>query len=785
MKKNIAFTVTEILITIGILAVVIGAVVGVVNNGERQKREFLGTYNMLVPKLTDMAGYATTLSDRAASSGSTWWADSASLSGLDCEEGTPSECLREAFIEVAKVMKEADRPSDAGFSEGGQVSQALTSIFGEHGGFDIEDMSFAEMNEGAILGFLYTDSECNTMLTGRNGEKIRSCGVIVVDVNGNLPPNRMFVLAGEGEAQPNANLAYDRYIVAVTPTSVEQTELINQAAGCAAGTVFRDGVCVESKQCPLSPSVRAYAEALVDNNDEESITLYYPLGQSEGNCYSARCRDGLRPNANYECNPVCRPLMDADGNIIAETQLSGGLTLDEGGILDPLESNTKECCIPISDKDEFKAIGHNSTRTYCLVNDIDLQGGNWVPLRDFKGKLYGNGHVIRNIQIIKDADEKIVDGESAGHTNARGLFAQINGGMVKDLELKEIKYIDDNNDAKKPKNWAIGGLSAKISGSTIIENVVTDGQIRSDGIHSTTDNNSKYNYSGVVGEIESGSGSGSPTLKNIINNVNLDIYDGGIAHRGVAVIGGILGRIPTVSASVSFAINNGYIKSKSRGININQGGIAGEPSGATIEQSINNGGMETNFIVSYSNLKGFFGGFSGQYGTIKKSINNAILPAVPNSTRYTVTINSICGGSCINNANNEYLNGVQENNNATPLDNSRMPPRFFNGWENLLASENTYITKNPGMWAYVPSVKDGAYEINNIALRWQCRPYRENGLDCCMPSYATWEENIPTCSVNPPAVIGGGSVNGGDEDAEGSSSAPTPPAPTPSPYEGY
>ena len=474
MKKNKAFTLPEILISIGILAVILGAVIGVVNNGERQRREFLGIYNMLVPKLTDMAGYATTLADRPESSGSTWWADSGSLRGLDCEEGTPSYCLREAFIEVARMMRPAARPDDDGFADDGQVNQVLSIIFNQRSGASVSDMRFAEMNEGATLGFLYTDSDCNTILTGRNGEKIRSCGVIVVDVNGKTPPNRMFVPAAQDEPPTNPNLAYDRYIVALTPTSVEQTELINQAANCAQGTVFSNGACVEERTCPLSQTVLDYSAELMRANNERSITRYFPLGEDVNTCFSARCRDGLRPNAENRCNPICDPLDNGEGQQQTPTELSGGLFITEGGILDPLESNVKECCVPISTATQFNNIRNNPNRTYCLVSDIDLKETPWTPIPSFTGKLYGNGHIISNISIDSDANK----------SSARGLFSQINGGKVVDLEL-DINYQDTNGSALKAKNWSVGGLSANITNSEI-KNVVTQGTITSEGKTGTT-----------------------------------------------------------------------------------------------------------------------------------------------------------------------------------------------------------------------------------------------------------------------------------------------------------
>ena len=100
-----------------------------------------------------------------------------------------------------------------------------------------------------------------------------------------------------------------------------------------------------------------------------------------------------------------------------------------------------------------------------------------------------------------------------------------------------------------------------------------------------------------------------------------------------------------------------------------------------------------------------------------------------------------------------------------------MPPQIFRDCRNnktpyggcydVLNTPNAFMpdfgTTNPiGVEDYKPFImwawKKPATNTTPIeypVLRWQCKPYRLNGYDCCRPSYATWEPKLPAC----PALV--------------------------------
>lgn len=756
MKRNKAFTLAETLLTIFVISVLLGSVIAVVNSQERKNREFLGVYNMLVPQLAEIAAQSSQLADRPETDGATWWALSNSLEDIDCEgeDVTSSDCLKQAFMESAKNMDEPDEePVDMD-----EINVVLGQMLGEVGEFSVGDMRFAQMNEGVIVGFLYTDPSCMMELESSTGGFIRSCGLIFVDVNGNRPPNRIFTRPVEGEElqqnQNNPNQAYDRYFVALTKNGVKQTSLINGAARCANGETFAGGQCAPLATCPLSEESVEYAELLRDANAERAITLYYPLGEELDDCFSARCRDGLPPDENYECNPICDPL--EDGTI---TQRLGGLYITEGGIREMLVRQ-KECCVPISTQAELSGIRNNLTRTYCLVNDIELTS-NWDPIASFNGKLYGNGHRIFNINIIETYN--------AG-ANV-GFFSSINDNAeIHDLELVGVNYVLTINGGGTYKVGSLVGHGSK----GVLSNIVASGAI---SISSARDNATvQAYYGGIVGF--------GSSFNNIINNVSVNrTINASIGSNETNRSGGIVGATNTAERPINNAVNNAEVTvlMYEKDSYARVGGIAGEET--PITNAINNANISVNLpYAATGSMTGRAGGIIGRAvnHAVRNVINNGATVSAQSSTYGTSFAGGIAGditaalGSFISRAtvtatgkNGSVHKGTIIGNDATLTNptleqqsdmKTTMPPQFGLGWAAMIESPNTFIgddEDNPEMWAYIvpPVNAAGQYAVNKqnaLALRWQCKPYREDGLDCCVPEYAkVWETEIPACRATP------------------------------------
>lgn len=98
--------------------------------------------------------------------------------------------------------------------------------------------------------------------------------------------------------------------------------------------------------------------------------------------------------------------------------------------------------------------------TFVLMQDIDMEGKQWTPVKNFNGKLIGGLHTISNMKINQDVDGNM------------GFFADIaDDGYVEYLNLKDVNLIA----SKDAVNIGLlaGTCSGKIFGSTTI-GFVTD-----------------------------------------------------------------------------------------------------------------------------------------------------------------------------------------------------------------------------------------------------------------------------------------------------------------------
>lgn len=116
---------------------------------------------------------------------------------------------------------------------------------------------------------------------------------------------------------------------------------------------------------------------------------------------------------------------------------------------------------------DLESIRSNPTENYILMADIDMEGYDWTPIKDFSGTLNGNGKTIENLTV---------DSGDSG----LGLFANITEeGVVKDLKLADIS-VDATNTKSKNVGTFAGTCKGKIidSGAT---GIITDTRQSADG----------------------------------------------------------------------------------------------------------------------------------------------------------------------------------------------------------------------------------------------------------------------------------------------------------------
>lgn len=153
----------------------------------------------------------------------------------------------------------------------------------------------------------------------------------------------------------------------------------------------------------------------------------------------------------------------------------------------------------------FSTTAADITASYALKTNIDLTGIVWADGNtSFKAKFYGNGYTISNLTMTKTG------------TNYGGLFARINGGMVRDLVLDNI-HVTSNDRG--------GILAGRVeNGNSSITNVV----IMNSSVTAANSNG----VGGVIGLV---------SRETILSNITL--LDSDVIATGAKNVGGVVGRV--------------------------------------------------------------------------------------------------------------------------------------------------------------------------------------------------------------------------------------------------
>lgn len=209
--------------------------------------------------------------------------------------------------------------------------------------------------------------------------------------------------------------------------------------------------------------------------------------------------------------------------------------------------------LEITTVEELKAIEMN--KSYILMNDLDLQNEEWVPLgtynQPFLGNFDGNGFEISNMTITQEFIYT-------------GLFGYVEGEIF-DLTIKDfsISYTTD-------KITFAGGLAGNSSGD--VSNVILNGTINITNDDSST-------YAGLLlGQSSENSYAGN--ISNFLpNNINNNQANGSVTvvSERIAFVGGLIGK--TFNSKVSENFVQSTIDVTSLEDMVNVGGLIGHNYG--------------------------------------------------------------------------------------------------------------------------------------------------------------------------------------------------------------
>lgn len=161
-NKKVAFTLAEVLITLGIIGVVAAMTMPTLINNMNNRQYISGlkkTYSLLTQITTRIIE------------------ENGSLKNL-CNSND-NNCIRDIYKQHLRYVKECDKGSVA--------DKCFSSDWKRLNGYDVwglDDYSALVLNDGTSVMFLYNAPECDSP----NGT-LTICGDIVIDVNGLKGPN--------------------------------------------------------------------------------------------------------------------------------------------------------------------------------------------------------------------------------------------------------------------------------------------------------------------------------------------------------------------------------------------------------------------------------------------------------------------------------------------------------------------------------------------------------------------------------------------------------------------
>jgi len=249
---------------------------------------------------------------------------------------------------------------------------------------------------------------------------------------------------------------------------------------------------------------------------------------------------------------------------------------------------------------------------YYLINDIDMTGIPFEPLKQFSGVFNGQGYTIYNLSLIKTYEDVSPD---------IGFFSSITSGIVTDLNISGINYIITVKSAVSNElSIYAGGLSGRVSERSIIRNISvsgeivinnqTSGRVCSGGIIGFATNSQLTNLDATINLTFNGVRNDSPTggVVGYLQFSTLDVAYASGSISGNYDVGGIVGNAYASTISNCFT-NDMTITGKEY-----SGGIVGGMSRTILSDSYS--------LAVFTNISYYIGGIVG-YTTNFSSISNS------------------------------------------------------------------------------------------------------------------------------------------------------------------
>ena len=239
--------------------------------------------------------------------------------------------------------------------------------------------------------------------------------------------------------------------------------------------------------------------------------------------------------------------------------------------------DTKEDLLKLAEKcnDDTTANSYNK-ENYILTSDIDMSGVDWTPINKFHGIINGDGHTIKNLNILIDEDNPgkygfinelsgsysgcsiqnikfdgitvkitIRDNSSSGAIRVGGVVGDAYRSYFENVEVKNVDISILNNPSSSDSTVYMGGICGAHSntGSGYIKNCTASETITFDMANCYT-----LYAGGLVGS--------GTQMENCQNNAEINMVNSNGYNTSGAYLSGIIG---VCSGKLNECYNNGAI----------------------------------------------------------------------------------------------------------------------------------------------------------------------------------------------------------------------------------
>ena len=329
--------------------------------------------------------------------------------------------------------------------------------------------------------------------------------------------------------------------------------------------------------------------------------------QAANGTYGQDSIDAIQMEIDQRTEEIKRIMQTTEYNGI---QLYGdGTPVSTGDFINVVTPLTEEEAIArgytiIKTADDLNDI-RNASGKYILMNDIDLSGYNWEPIKSSNSKqisLNGNGYVIKNLTINQPGETEV------------GLFSTLVGSIT-NLGLENVN-ITGNNTVGAFVGYLTSGLitncyvTGKVSGNTYVGGIIGNAPAACgvDECYSSANVNGGSYVGGLIG-----GGSGDALYSYFDGRVSGNSYVGGLAGSGNHFdhsysngrvsgntnVGGAIGRL-----GVPATVTNVYWNTETTGQTIGLGAGSDNTIGVTtaeLNELIKNGTLTS---IAPEELKG-------------------------------------------------------------------------------------------------------------------------------------------------------------------------------------